>query len=209
MCSSDLSDAASLLHQSKPPAAERFDVVDLDPYGTAAPFLDGAVQAVAEGGLLMVTCTDLAVLAGTYPEKCYAQYGAFPLKAKYCHEAALRIVLSCIEGHANRHRRYIVPLLSVHINFYVRLFVRVYTGPGEVKKSPSKQSYLYQCSGCESYAMQPVARIDKERTARRTSTDLRRGHRWTSAATSAIACTMWAGPCGALRSTTPPSCRAC
>jgi len=30
----------------------------------------------------MVTCTDLAVLAGTYPEKCYAQYGAFPLKAK-------------------------------------------------------------------------------------------------------------------------------
>ena len=36
----------------------------------------------AEGGLLMVTCTDLAVLAGTYPEKCYAQYGAFPLKAK-------------------------------------------------------------------------------------------------------------------------------
>ena len=29
----------------------------------------------------MVTCTDLAVLAGTYPEKCYAQYGAFPLKA--------------------------------------------------------------------------------------------------------------------------------
>ena len=41
------SDAVLLLHQSKPPAAERFDVVDLDPYGTAAPFLDGAVQAVA------------------------------------------------------------------------------------------------------------------------------------------------------------------
>ena len=107
------SDAVLLLHQSKPPVGERFDVVDLDPYGTAAPFLDGAVQAVAEGGLLMVTCTDLAVLAGTYPEKCFAQYGAFPLKAKYCHEAALRIVLSCIEGHANRHRRYIVPMLSV------------------------------------------------------------------------------------------------
>ena len=25
--------------------AKRFDVVDLDPYGTAAPFLDAAVQA--------------------------------------------------------------------------------------------------------------------------------------------------------------------
>lgn len=28
----------------------RFDVIDLDPYGTAAPFLDSAVQSVADGG---------------------------------------------------------------------------------------------------------------------------------------------------------------
>jgi tRNA (guanine26-N2/guanine27-N2)-dimethyltransferase len=62
----------------------------------------------------MVTCTDLAVLAGAYPEKCHANYGSFPLKGKHCHEQALRIVLGCMEGHANRHRRYIVPLLSVH-----------------------------------------------------------------------------------------------
>lgn len=48
----------------------RFDMIDLDPYGTAAPFLDAAVQSVNDGGLLCVTCTDLAVLAGTnYPEK--------------------------------------------------------------------------------------------------------------------------------------------
>ena len=157
---SNTGDAVTLLHLSKPPAGERFDVVDLDPYGTAAPFLDAGVQAVAEGGMLMVTCTDLAVLAGTYPEACYAKYGAFPMKAKYCHEAALRIVLGCVEAHANRHRRYIVPLLSVHINFYVRLFVRVYTSPGEVKKSPAKQAYLFQCSGCEAFALQPVGRIE-------------------------------------------------
>jgi tRNA (guanine26-N2/guanine27-N2)-dimethyltransferase len=42
---------------------EKYDVVDLDPYGSSAPFLDGAVQAVANNGLLCVTCTDLAVLA--------------------------------------------------------------------------------------------------------------------------------------------------
>jgi len=50
--------------------SDRVDVIDLDPYGTAAPFIDSAVQAVADGGLLCVTCTDLAVLAGSnYPEK--------------------------------------------------------------------------------------------------------------------------------------------
>ena len=48
----------------------RVDVVDLDPYGTAAPFIDAAVQSVDDTGLLCVTCTDLSVLATTnYPEK--------------------------------------------------------------------------------------------------------------------------------------------
>jgi tRNA (guanine26-N2/guanine27-N2)-dimethyltransferase len=97
--------AVDVMMRSKPPDAQRFEAVELDPYGTAAPFLDGAMQCVAEGGLLMVTCTDLAVLCATYPEKCHANYGAYPLKAKYCHEAALRIVLACMEGHANRHKR--------------------------------------------------------------------------------------------------------
>lgn len=54
-------------HREEP---DRVDVVDLDPYGTAAPFIDSAVQSVSDGGLLAVTCTDLAVLAGSnYPEK--------------------------------------------------------------------------------------------------------------------------------------------
>jgi tRNA (guanine26-N2/guanine27-N2)-dimethyltransferase len=48
---------------------QKYDVVDLDPYGSAAPFVDGAIQAVSEGGLLCVTCTDLGILTGSgYPE---------------------------------------------------------------------------------------------------------------------------------------------
>ncbi|GEQ66736.1 hypothetical protein JCM33374_g399 [Metschnikowia sp. JCM 33374] len=58
------------------PGAEKFHVVDLDPYGTAAPFIDSAVQSVRDNGLLLVTCTDAGVLAGNgYPEKCFALYG--------------------------------------------------------------------------------------------------------------------------------------
>ena len=38
--------------------AARFDVVDLDPCGTPAPFLAAAVRAVAPGGLLCVASTE-------------------------------------------------------------------------------------------------------------------------------------------------------
>lgn len=30
----------------------QFDVIDLDPYGSAVPFLDAGVQSVADGGML-------------------------------------------------------------------------------------------------------------------------------------------------------------
>lgn len=37
-----------------------YDVVDLDPYGSPCHLLDSAVQSLADGGLLMVTATDMA-----------------------------------------------------------------------------------------------------------------------------------------------------
>ncbi|KAF8744516.1 tRNA methyltransferase, partial [Rhizoctonia solani] len=129
----------------------RVEVVDLDPYGTAAPFIDGAVQAVADGGLLCVTCTDMAVLASNnYPEKCYANYGGVP---------ALRLVLHTLATSAARYGRYITPLVSLSIDFYVRVFVQVRSAPIEVKKAFSQSATYYVCSGCQSPHEQTLGRI--------------------------------------------------
>ncbi|KAI0831385.1 N2,N2-dimethylguanosine tRNA methyltransferase [Trametes gibbosa] len=145
----------------------RVDVVDLDPYGTAAPFIDGAVQCVNDGGLLCVTCTDMSVLATTnYPEKCFSNYGGAPVKAEYCHEAALRLVLHTLSTSAARYGRYVQPLLSLSIDFYVRLFVRVYTSPIEVKKAFSKTALYHVCSGCQSFYEQPLGRVTEQTSAK-------------------------------------------
>ncbi|XP_044505134.1 probable tRNA (guanine(26)-N(2))-dimethyltransferase 2 isoform X2 [Mangifera indica] len=135
-----------------------FDVVDLDPYGSPSVFLDSAVQSVVDGGMLMCTATDMAVLCGSSGEVCYSKYGSYPLRGKYCHEMALRILLACIESHANRYKRYIVPVLSVQMDFYVRVFVRVYTSASAMKNTPLKLSYVYQCTGCDSFHLQPLGR---------------------------------------------------
>jgi len=152
-------DARALMY-SHSPERNRVDVVDLDPYGTAAPFIDAAVQCITDGGLMCVTCTDLSVLAtNNYPEKCYSNYGGVSVKAEYSHEAALRLVLHTISTSAARYGRYIQPLLSLSIDFYVRLFVRVQTAPIEVKKVASKTSIYYVCSGCQSFYEQPLGRM--------------------------------------------------
>ncbi|PWA57800.1 tRNA methyltransferase, Trm1, S-adenosyl-L-methionine-dependent methyltransferase [Artemisia annua] len=144
---------------------KEFDVVDLDPYGSPSVFLDSAVQSIADGGLLMCTATDMAVLCGSNGEVCYSKYGSYPLRGKYCHEMALRIVLACIESHANRYKRYIVPVLSVQMDFYVRVFVRVFTSAGAMKNTPLKLSYVYQCVGCDSFHLQPIGRTVSKNTS--------------------------------------------
>jgi len=49
--------------------------VDLDPYGAPSVFLDSAVQSVVDGGMLMCTATDMAVLCGSSGEVCYSKWG--------------------------------------------------------------------------------------------------------------------------------------
>lgn len=147
-------DARSVMYTS----TNKYNVIDLDPYGSAAPFLDAAVQAIEDGGLLVVTCTDLAVLAGdSHPEKCWSQYGGTTIKqSDFCHEQALRMVINSIAVCAARYGRAIKPLLSLSIDFYVRLFIRVDTRPARVKHLMSNTMLTYQCSGCKSFVNQPM-----------------------------------------------------
>ncbi|VDP16387.1 unnamed protein product [Soboliphyme baturini] len=137
---------------------DNFHVIDLDPYGSAAHFLDAAVQSVADGGLLMVTCTDVAVLCGNTPEACFSKYGSVSLKCHCCHEMAIRILLRCIDSHALCYGRYIEPLLSISVDFYIRVFVLLHYSPFMAKESCRKSGMVYQCTGCESLVIQPMAR---------------------------------------------------
>jgi tRNA (guanine26-N2/guanine27-N2)-dimethyltransferase len=159
-----IGDASMYMYEKRDPFVQ-FDVIDLDPYGTASPFLDSAVQAIADGGLLCVTCTDMPVLAGNYPEVCFAKYGCMPLKARYIHEMSLRILLHAIDTAANRYKRYIEPWLSLSVDFYVRVFVRIHESPAEVKRSSLKRAFVYQSTQCASFYLQPLSIMKKSITA--------------------------------------------
>ncbi|XP_059393630.1 tRNA (guanine(26)-N(2))-dimethyltransferase [Carassius carassius] len=150
-------DASMVMYEARG-RKERYDVIDLDPYGSPSPFLDAAVQAVSEGGLLCITCTDMAVMAGNSGETCYSKYGSVSIKSKYCHEMALRIILHSLDQRAAVYQRYIEPLLSVSVDFYIRVFVRVKTGQAVVKNSASKQALLYNCVGCGAFHLQRMGK---------------------------------------------------
>ncbi|KAK4125973.1 TRM-domain-containing protein [Parathielavia appendiculata] len=137
------------LSKNKPGPSEKYDIIDLDPYGSAAPFLDAAVQAVRDdGGLLCVTCTDSGIWASNgYPEKCYSLYGGIPVKGWYSHEVGLRLILHAIETSAARYGLAMEPLLSLSVDFYSRVFVRIRKSPSMVKFQGGKNMIVYSCGG--------------------------------------------------------------
>ncbi|KAF2746563.1 TRM-domain-containing protein [Sporormia fimetaria CBS 119925] len=137
-----------------------YDVIDLDPYGTAAPFIDAAIQAINHEGMLCVTCTDSAIFASHgYLEKTYSQYGGLPLKGEPCHEGGLRLLLHALASSAARYGMAIEPLLSLSIDYYIRVFVRVRKSPNDVKLLAGKTMIVYHCqSGCGSWNTQFLAR---------------------------------------------------
>jgi tRNA (guanine26-N2/guanine27-N2)-dimethyltransferase len=157
------SDAIMLMYNHRN-HSDQFDVIDLDPYGTAVPFLDAAVQAVRDGGLMCVTCTDMTVLSGKYPEKCFSQYQTVPVRGKYLHELSLRILLHTIDITANKYGRYIEPWISVSVDFYVRVFVRVFDSPRQVKNSIMRRCMVYQCIDCPQYYIHDLGKCDEKKS---------------------------------------------
>ncbi|CAM9249887.1 unnamed protein product [Phaeothamnion confervicola] len=154
-------DATMVMYESREAAddADKFDVIDLDPYGSCAPFIDAAVQSVVDGGLLCVTSTDLGVLSGGHPEICYSKYGSMPTRAAHLHEMALRIVLHTLETTANRYKRHVEPLLAVSADFYLRLFVRIRVSPAEVQRGCLRSALVLQSVQCASFHLVPMGRL--------------------------------------------------
>ncbi|KAI1079473.1 dimethylguanosine tRNA methyltransferase [Whalleya microplaca] len=146
------------------PKDKRYDVIDLDPYGTAAVFFDSAINAVRDdGGLLCVTCTDSGVWASHgYSEKAFALYGGIPVKGFFSHEAGLRLILHGLATTAARYGLAIEPLLSLSVDYYVRIFVKIVKSPAQVKFLAGKTMVVYNCDqGCGAWETQILLRNKK------------------------------------------------
>jgi tRNA (guanine26-N2/guanine27-N2)-dimethyltransferase len=99
-----------------------FDYVDVDPFGTPVPYLGRALDALAEGGLLAVTATDMPVLAGVHAAACRARYHAAPTRGRLGPEGGLRVLLGFVAELARARGRRLEPLLAYVLDHHVRFY---------------------------------------------------------------------------------------
>jgi len=134
----------------------QFSVIDLDPYSTAAIFLHAAIQSIEDGGLLCITSTDGRSLCGTQPDTAYSWYNTMPLNTEFAHEFGIRTLLTTIMTIAARYRRSVEPLLSMRVDFYFRVFVRIHDKPIDVKPNSANTSLCFYSIDTGSFWLQPM-----------------------------------------------------
>jgi tRNA (guanine26-N2/guanine27-N2)-dimethyltransferase len=106
----------------------RFDLIDIDPYGSPVRFLGGASARAATDGIIAATATDVAALCGVYPGACVRRYGAAPLHNEWMKETGARILLGAAARKAGAGERSIEPIATMVAEHYIRIMYRVVKG---------------------------------------------------------------------------------
>jgi tRNA (guanine26-N2/guanine27-N2)-dimethyltransferase len=127
---------------------KRFDVIDIDPFGSPVPFLDSAIRALRDGGLLALTATDMAPLCGVHPKACIRKYGGKPLRTEYCHELAVRLLIGCLATTSAKHEMGIKVLFSHSTDHYIRVYAVLLHGAKNADKSLQNMGYILHCFNC-------------------------------------------------------------
>lgn len=126
----------------------KFDVVDIDPFGTPAPYVESAAASLRAGGMICVTATDTSALCGTYKKPCIRKYGAKPLRNEYCHETGLRILAGFLCRTFSKYKKYLKFQFSHSTEHYMRLYALVGKGAKNTDESLENLGYIAHCPKC-------------------------------------------------------------
>ena len=146
---------ANFLLSSYAAPRKRFDYIDLDPFGSPVPYVDSALRALRNKGLLALTATDMAPLCGVHVKACLRKYGGRPLRTDYCHELAIRLLIGCLTMLAAKHDIGVNPVFSYSDYNYVRTYATASYGAKRADDSVQKMGYVLHCFSCFHRESQP------------------------------------------------------
>jgi tRNA (guanine26-N2/guanine27-N2)-dimethyltransferase len=127
---------------------KRFDVVDVDPFGSPVPYLDSAVRALRNHGVLAATATDLAPLCGVHAKACVRKYGGKPLRTEYCQELAVRLLAGCVAATAAKQDIGVHVFFSHSTDHYIRVYAEIGYGAQKADASVKTLGYILHCFNC-------------------------------------------------------------
>lgn len=127
---------------------DKFDIIDLDPFGGATPYIYDLMKISRGGTYLLISVTDAAVLCGADYKACMRLYDARPMHNELCQEVGLRLLIGYVARVAAQFNFGIEILASFSYLHYMRIFVKLRHGSQEAIGSIKKLGYVYYCNKC-------------------------------------------------------------
>ncbi|WP_204102364.1 MULTISPECIES: tRNA (guanine-N1)-methyltransferase [Spirulina sp. CCY15215] len=125
-----------------------YDLVDVDGFGSAAPYLSTALWATKIGGLIYITSTDGRTGTGHLPQNSLANYGAYARSHPAAQEQSLRLIIGAMQQQAASQGRGIEPIFSFYIGETYRIMVRLLS---QQQITPENYGFLGYCHACGEY----------------------------------------------------------
>jgi tRNA (guanine26-N2/guanine27-N2)-dimethyltransferase len=136
---------------------KRFDYVDVDPFGSPAPYLNAAFQSLKpNNSLIALTATDMPALCGRYPRVALRIYGGLSIKAPFSHEIAVRLLIGLSYRTAGMNDISIEPLAVLSADHYIRVWLKVNASCDDANRNASKMGFVRYCSDCMHVDMVPL-----------------------------------------------------
>ena len=129
-------------------SVDKFDLIDLDPFGGATPYIYDLMKISRSGTHLLVSVTDAAVLCGADYKACMRLYDARPMHNELCQEVGLRLLIGYVARVAAQFNFGIGVLTSFSYLHYMRIFIRLNRGSQQAIGSIKKLGYVYYCNKC-------------------------------------------------------------
>lgn len=142
----------------------RGTIVDIDPFGSPARFIECGIRATAHKGLLSVSATDLQVLHGLFNDACKKKYHGTPIKTTYSNEIATRLILGMIITVAARLDVEATPIFSETNQHYYRVYLRILNKPD----TRNMIGFIVHCRNCGNRSATP----DSEKSCSLCGADL-------------------------------------
>lgn len=127
-------------------SVRKFDAVDLDPFGTPAPFVDAAARSA--GRYLFVTATDTAPLCGAHLKAGMRRYFSRPRNTEYHAEVGLRTLLGFVVREVIKDDCGVEPLFCYAHEHFHRLHLRLRDGAAAADRTLARIGYIMQCRDC-------------------------------------------------------------
>jgi len=127
---------------------ERFGLIDLDPFGTPAPFAESAARATADGGVIAMTATDMGPLTGAKPDACWRKYGSRSIRTEFEKEFATRVLAGTLASAAMRLELGIEIVFCHATDHYTRIYAEIHKGRPYANATARAIGFVEYCPNC-------------------------------------------------------------